>query len=235
MRDRRLLGLDLLHQFSESGLLGVQLIVKIGEQHFEPFRLRFTGAGAGGTLVQLALELIERLRLGVEPLRQIAVFHRAEVDTQLLEAIAVFLEALGLGCLELDGAELLFYFLNDVLDAGQVLIDPFQLSQRLDLLGLESTDAGGLFEDGAAVLVRGLQKNIDLALGDDAQVVVAGTGAEEEVLDVFEPADLAVDEVFTFAGAVDAAGDLDFRGFRRQLTLAVVERHGDFGQPEAAT
>ena len=47
-------------------------------------------------------------------------------------------------------------------------------------------------------------------------------------------ADLAVDEVFAFAGAIDAAGDLHFLGVGGELALAVVEGHGDFGQPEAA-
>ena len=46
--------------------------------------------------------------------------------------------------------------------------------------------------------------------------------------------DLAVDEVFAFAGAIDAAGDLHFLGVGGQLAAAVVEGHGDFGQAEAA-
>ena len=50
----------------------------------------------------------------------------------------------------------------------------------------------------------------------------------------FEPAELAVDEIFAFAGAVDPAGDLHFLGLGGQDAPAVVEGHGDFGQAEAA-
>ncbi len=87
----------------------------------------------------------------------------------------------------------------------QVLIDTLQFAERLDLLGLEPADAGRLLEDGAALFRRGLQQHIDPALLDDAIGVVPGAAAEEEIFDVLETADLAVDEIFAFAAAVDAA------------------------------
>jgi len=74
------------------------------------------------------------------------------------------------------------------LTRARFLIDALQFSLRLDLLRLEAADAGGFLEDHAAVFVGGLQQDIDLALGDDAQVVVAGAGAEEKVLDVLSRA-----------------------------------------------
>src|SRR5205085_1259197 len=124
---------------------------------------------------------------------------------------------------------------DDVLDAGQVLIDAFELAQRLDLLRLEATDAGRLLEDGAAILARRLQQDIDLALGDDAQVVIAGAGAEKEVLDIFEARRLAVDEIFALAGAMDAARDLHFLRLDGERPPAIVEGHGDLGNADRAS
>src|SRR5207237_10297912 len=119
-------------------------------------------------------------------------------------------------------------------NALQVLVDALQFAQGLDLLGLESADAGRLLEDGAALAGRSLQEDVDLALGDDAVGVVAGAGTQEQVLDVLEPADLAVDEVFAFAGAIDAAGDLHFLHVGGEVAAGVVEGHGDLGEAEAA-
>ena len=159
---------------------------------------------------------------------------RPESDAQLLEAGAVFLVALGLGRLQLDAAELLLDLVDDVLQPLQVLIDAFELAQRLDLLGLEAADAGRLLEDGAPILGRGLQQHVDPALLDDAVGVGAGAAAEKEVLDVLEPAELVVDEVFALAGAIDAARDLHLVGLGGEDAAAVVERHRHLGQAEAA-
>src|SRR5262249_51151636 len=107
-------------------------------------------------------------------------------------------------------------------------------AERFCLLGLEPADAGGLLEDGPAFLGRGLQEDVDAALLDDAIGVGPGAGAEEQIFDVLEPAELVVDEVFAFARAVDAAGDLDLVGLGGESAAAVVEGHGNFGQAEAA-
>ena len=63
-----------------------------------------------------------------------------------------------------------------------------ELAERLGLLRLEPADAGGLVEDLAAVLRGGLQQLIDAALGDDGVAAGAGPAAEEDLLDVLEPA-----------------------------------------------
>src|SRR5262249_31662080 len=57
---------------------------------------------------------------------------------------------------------------------------------------------------------------------------------QEEVLDVLEAADLIVDKVFAFAGSVDAAADLKLFVLDGELFAAVVQRHRDFGEAEAA-
>ena len=79
-----------------------------------------------------------------------------------------------------------------------------------------------------------LQQHVHAALLDDAVGVGAGAAAEEEVLDVLEPAGLAVDEVLALAAAVDAAGDLHLVGVGGEDAAGVVEGHRDLGQAEAA-
>src|SRR5262245_50592897 len=136
------------------------------------------------------------------------VFVESERDAQLLQPLLVFLETLRLGGLELDAAELLIDFLDDVAEPLQVLLNAFELAERLDLLGLETANAGRLLEEDAPLFRRGLQEHIDAPLLNDAVGAAASAGTQEEILDVLEAADLIVDKVFAFAGAVDAAADL---------------------------
>src|SRR5262249_35478349 len=109
-----------------------------------------------------------------------------------------------------------------------------QLAEGFDLLGLETTDAGGFLEDGPSFLGGRLEQHIDPALLDYGIGVRAGATAEKKLLDVLEPRRLLVDEIFAFAAAIDAARNLDFLAFGGQGTAAVVEGHGDLGHPEAA-
>src|SRR5579871_3978201 len=148
--------------------------------------------------------------------------------------MAVLLVALGLGCLQLDAAQLLFDFVDDIAGPLQVLVDPFQLAEGLDLLGLESADPGCFFEDGTPLPGRGLQEDIDAPLLDDAIGIRAGPTAEEELLDVFEPAGLLVDEILAFAVPIDPPSDLHFGILGGEDAAAVIEGHRDFGQAEAA-
>ena len=85
----------------------------------------------------------------------------------------------------------------------------------VDLLGLELADAGRFFEDQPAVARRRLQQRIDLALLDDAVGLGRDAGAGQQVADVAQPAGLAVDQIFAFAAAIDAAGDVHFAGVDR--------------------
>ncbi len=94
-------------------------------------------------------------------------------------------------------------------------------------LGFVFGDAGGLLENGAALLGLGGEDLVDLALGHDRVAGSADTGVHEQLLDVFEAAGLAVEEVFAAAVAIDAAHDLDLVEFAAELLFAVGEEEGN--------
>src|SRR5262249_16678611 len=147
---------------------------------------------------------------------------------------AVLLVALGLGGLKLDAAELLLHLVDDVASALEVLVDAFQLTERLGLLGLETADARGFLENGTTLLGRRLRQAVEASLLDHAVSVCAGAAAEEQLLDILEPAGLVIDEILAFAVAINPARDLDLVSFDREEAAAVVESHRHFSQAEAA-
>src|SRR5437763_13872155 len=102
--------------------------------------------------VQAAAELLEDGRLDLQLLRERVVPVQPEREPQLLQAAAVLLDALGLGGLELDAAELLLDVVTDVAQPLDVETDPLPLPLRRDLLGLGAADAVRLATDTAAVL-----------------------------------------------------------------------------------
>src|SRR5262249_29445583 len=140
----------------------------------------------------------------------------------------------GLGRLKFHAAELLFDFLDNVLEPLQILVGAFQLAQRLDFFGLESADAGRFLKDAAAFLGGGLKQHIHATLLDDGISLGPCAAAEKKLLDVFETGWLLIDEIFAFAPAIDPAGDLYFFGFGGKRACSVVERHRDFCHAEAA-
>ena len=120
-----------------------------------------------------------------------------------------FAVAAGLGGLALERIHLAGDLFQNVEDARQVLLGAFQLGFRQALAGLELGDAGGFFDDRAAVLRLGAEDLADAALLDDGVAFGAEAGAHEDVLDIAQAGGVAVDQVFAFAGAEQAAGDGD--------------------------
>ena len=89
----------------------------------------------------------------------------------------------------------------------EVVLHPVELAERLLLALAVLEDAGGLLDEGAAVLGAAGEDGVELALADDDVHLAADAGVAEQLLDV-EQADLvAVDLVLALAGAVHAAGD----------------------------
>src|SRR4029079_12494315 len=97
----------------------------------------------------------------------------------------------------------------------------------------ETTDACGFIENLAAILRRSLEEFIDAALGNNCVTVCPRAAAEEHLLEVFEPGDMPVDEVFTGAIPVDAAGQFDLIGINGEQAPGVLKRDGDFSEAEA--
>ena len=122
---------------------------------------------------------------------------------------AQFLVAPRLGRLPLERIHLPRDFFQDVEHARQVLLGAFELGFGQPLARLVLADAGGFFDDRAAV-GRLVGKNLaDAALLDDGVAFRPEAGAHEQVLDVAQAGGLAVDQVFAFAGPVQAARDGD--------------------------
>ena len=221
--DRRFLGGDPLAIGGNLGLAAADLFVDLGGLDVQGQHLglgRFGGGqggvALGGQIADLALDF-------GQPLAQPPPVDQADLRAQLLQPIGVFLVAPRLAGLGPHAAEAAFHFVDDVRQPQQVLLDPLQPPQGLELLELEAADAGGLFEDHAAVLGRRLQEHVDLALLDHAVGLRAQAGAGQQVADVAEPAGIAIDQVLALAAAIDPPRDVDLRRIDGQEAVGVVE------------
>ena len=204
------------------------------------FELQFglTGAFAfhlaadGGEVVDDAFELfVEGDDFFVQPV----VFLQHVGGAKFLESDGIFLIATGAAGLNLDTAELLFDFVEDELGLGEVLVGFFEFAEGFFFALLEAGDAGGFFEDFAAVLGVGFEKRGHAALLDERVGVHANTGVQEEFADVLETGDLVVDEVFTGGIAIEATGDFDAFAVNGQFAVLIGEGQGDFGHAHGFT
>ena len=157
----------------------------------------------------------------------------AEAGAKFVAECAV---ALGLGGLALERGHLAGDFVEDVVDAGEIEAGGLEAEFGEALFGLEAGDAGGFFDDGAAIEGLGAEELADALLADDGVGLAAEAGAHEDVLNVAQATDLAVEEVLGVAGAEEAAGDGEFAGAdggAAELAAADLEddvvRVGEFG------
>ena len=118
-------------------------------------------------------------------------------------------------------------FAQDVGEAGEVLLGLANLAEGLAAVGTELGHAGGLFEDGAAVLGTRGEDGVDLALGQHGVTRGAHARAHEESLDVLQAARGLVEEVGVRAVAIGSPRDGDLVKLRPQGLLAFGkdERH----------
>ena len=70
----------------------------------------------------------------------------------------------------------------------EVGLHRLELAQRLFLALAVLEDAGGLLDEGAAVLGLGVQHGVELALADDDVHLAADAGVGQQLLDVEQPA-----------------------------------------------
>src|SRR5262245_65478333 len=120
---------------------------------------------------------------------------QAQADPQVAQPTRVLLVLARLLGVEAHAPEPGLDLAEDVAQAGQVLGRVLELAEGLDLLGLESTDPGRLFDDRPAVAGARLEDRVHTSLLDDAIVGGAGATAKEQLADVLEPDYLAVDQV----------------------------------------
>ena len=189
-----------------------------GELHGELGIADFEAADGGAEFVALGGEFDEAFV--------------AEVGIEDADVAGEGLVAAGLGDLALEGVHAAFLLGEDVGDAEEVGLGVFEFAEGFLFLAFVFGDAGGFLEDGAAFFGFGGEDLVDLALGHDRVGGAADAGVHEEVMDVAEAAEGAVEAVFGAAIAEDAAGDgdlveVDFEGF-----LAIGHGEGDFGHAE---
>ena len=213
---RRVEAGDLLPRVGEPALVVPQPLLR--PRHF-PVEfaerlLQFGGAAVRGG--DLDLEFGQHTLLGVERGGELAVLACPQPDAQLAQSVRILLVLLGLRGLHPERAEVRFEAVEPVLRSRDVGLRDRELAERFGLLRLEPADARGLVEDFAAVAGGRLEQLVHPALRDDRVAARAGPAAEEDVLEVLEPRDFAVDEVLAGPVAVHAARELHLVRVHRQ-------------------
>ncbi len=149
-----------------------------------------------------------RLEFG-QLLAQPSPIGQPHLGAQLLESVGVLLVTPSFSGLHPHATQPTVHLVDNVGKPQEVLVDPLQTPQGLDLLGLEPTDPGRFLENQSPVSRRGLQEDVDLPLLDHAVGVGPHAGAGEHVANVAQPGRIAVDQILALAAAKDTAGEVD--------------------------
>ena len=99
---------------------------------------------------------------------------------------------------------------HDIVDAKEILPCGIELELGGPPPRLVFGDARGLFDQLTAIGRATAENQSDLALFDDCVGLRAEARVHQQLVDIAQPAGRAVDQVFTFAGAVQPPGHLDF-------------------------
>ena len=136
---------------------------------------------------------------------------------------------LGLALLPGQAPDLALYFGDQILDPLQVAGRFLQAALgRLAPIAVEP-DPGRLLEQRPPFFGPVGEQPLDHLRFDDHAGVAAESGAAQQVLDVAEPDDCAVEQVVRLAAAREAAGDLNLAIGDRQVAVGVVEEERDLG------
>jgi hypothetical protein len=219
--------------------VGIELLAKVGEFAFE-ITGGETGVGDGFLLrSHLALEVeLLRLQRANRNLQFIALgghLHEAPVTEMGVEDPHVAgqrLIASGLGDLALERIHAALLLGKHVGDAQQVGLGELQLAQRFLLLALVLRDTGGFFEDHAALFGLRGKDLVDLTLRHDRVGGAADAGVHEQVMDVLQTAERAIDAVLRLAVAENPAGQRDLIVIHLQGLLAVGHGQRHLGHPQ---
>jgi hypothetical protein len=125
--------------------------------------------------------------------------------------------------------ELTAQFGGEVSQPGHVGGRGIQLAQRLFLALAVLEDPGGFLDERPAVLRTRFQDLRQPALADDDVHLPADTGVAEQLLDVEQPATVAVDLVLAGAVAEHPAGDGHLGVLDGQRVIGIVDGQGDLG------
>jgi hypothetical protein len=163
-----------------------------------------------------------------------------ELDEFLVAEVAVehagvggeCLVTAGLGDLAAEGIHPALLLGKHVGNAEEVRLGEFEFAERFLFLALELGDAGGLFEHRAAFFRLGGEDLVDLALRHDRVGGAADAGVHEQVMDVLEAAERAVDAVFRASVAEDPAGEGNLVVIDLQRAFAIGHGQGDFCHAE---
>ena len=129
-----------------------------------------------------------------------------------------------LGALFFQRADPGFQFVEDVPQTLEVLCRRGQTPLRLVFAVTVLGDAAGFLENFAALAAFCGDDLRDAALSDDGVAVPADAGVQQQLVDVLEAAELAVDGVLALAGAVVFAADHGLVGVQIKGVGAVVQR-----------
>ena len=147
-----------------------------------------------------------------------------ERDFQRLALRAQGKKGLGPGALFFQRADAGFQLAQDVPQALQIFRGCRQTAFGLVFAVAVLGDAAGFLKDLPALGALGSHDLGDAALPDDRIAVPPDAGVQQQLIDILQPADLAVDAVLALAGAVIPAADDSFVGVQIQRVGAVVQR-----------
>jgi hypothetical protein len=138
------------------------------------------------------------------------------------------LEAASLRDLALEGVHPALLFGEDIGYAEEICLGVFEFAERVLFLALEFRDACCFLENSAALFGLGREDLVDLTLCHDRVGGAADAGIHEEVVEIAEAAEGAVEAVFGTAVAEYAAGDRHLIEINFQGLLAIRHSQGDF-------
>ena len=149
--------------------------------------------------------------------RDLARQHYPQPRAHLVAQRAV---ALRLRRLPLQRSHLLRDFLENVVHPRQVLLRLLQPQFGQTLLRFEARNSGSLFDNRAPVMRLRAQQLPDALLADDRVGLRPQTGAHEDVLNIAQPAQLPVQQIFAVAGAEQPPRNHNLATLRGALELA---------------
>src|SRR6516225_10901840 len=127
--------------------------------------------------------------------------------------------ALGLARLALQQIHLPRDFIKNVIDARQVQLGVFQTSFGEPFARLELGDAGSLFDDSPSISRLAAENLPDASLLDDGIRLRPESRAHENVLDVAQAAELAIQQVLALTRAEQAPRHCDLSRLERAVEL----------------